>query len=84
MPYFVPCDDCHGERVLGGEPCVYCDGKGYREERQVSYPDLKARVRLDERLLSEPGFEMAFLFLLDQKAARHRAEIAAAGLGRAA
>lgn len=84
MAYFVPCDDCHGERVLDGEPCVYCDGEGYVEERLKTDAELKAEVRFIERFLSEPGYEMAFLFLLDQKAARHRAAIERAALGKAA
>ena len=84
MAFFVLCSDCDGTGLLDGESCVYCDGTGDVEDRQISYSDLKARVRLEERLLSEPGFEMAFLFLLDQKAEEHRAEIAAAMLGRAA
>lgn len=65
MAFYVTCPDCAGTGLLTDpvEPCVYCDGKGYIEERQVSYADLKARVRLDERLLSEPGYAMAVLFL---------------------
>lgn len=81
---FVTCSDCEGTRLLDGEPCVYCDGQGRVEERQETEVALKARVRLTERLLLEPGFAMAFLFLLDQKAAKYRAEFDALVLGKAA
>ncbi len=76
-PFFITCADCNGARLLDGEPCVYCDSKGYREEWQETEAALKERVRLCERLLFEPGFEMAFLFLLGRQGERHLAEIAA-------
>ena len=84
--FYISCPDCTGTGLFSDpeEPCVYCDGKGYREERRETDAELRARVRLHERLLWEPGFEMAFLYLLDAQIAGQRAEIERAALGKAA
>ena len=65
MAYFVPCPDCDGTGLLSDpvEPCIYCDGKGYREERQKTDAELRAEVRHAERCLFEPGYAMALLYL---------------------
>jgi DnaJ-class molecular chaperone len=52
-PYFVRCSDCSGTGLLSDpvEPCVYCEGKGYKPERQVTAAERRAEVRrLDEAL----------------------------------
>lgn len=79
-PYFIRCSDCKGTGLLSDpiEPCVYCEGKGYKPERQVTPAERRAEVRHIERFLFEPGYAMAVLFL----AARPRVEREA--LGKAA
>jgi RecJ-like exonuclease len=80
MAYYVPCSDCAGTGLLADpvEPCVYCDGKGHREERQKTDAERRAEVRHIERFLSEPGYAMACLFLAS------RPSIERAALGKAA
>lgn len=65
MAFYATCPDCAGSGLLTDpvEPCVYCDGKGYREERQKTAAELKAEVRHIERFLFEPGYAIAVLFL---------------------
>jgi DnaJ-class molecular chaperone len=65
MAYFVRCSDCSGTGLLSDpvEPCVYCEGQGYREERQPTDAELRAAVRHAERCLFEPGYAMALLYL---------------------
>jgi DnaJ-class molecular chaperone len=53
MAYFVRCSDCAGTGILSDpvEPCVYCEGQGYREERRKTDAELRAAVRrIDEQL----------------------------------
>jgi DnaJ-class molecular chaperone len=65
VAYFVRCSDCNGTGLLSDpvEPCVYCEGQGYREERQKTDAELRAEVRHAERCLFEPGYAMALLYL---------------------
>lgn len=80
MAYFVSCSDCDGTGLLSDpvEPCVYCEGQGYREERQKTDAELRAEVRHAERCLFEPGYAMALLYLAGIPAIEREA------LGRAA
>lgn len=65
MAFYATRPDCAGTGLLSDpvEPCVYCDGQGYVEERQESDAELRERVRFAKRFLSEPGYAMAVLFL---------------------
>ena len=58
------CSDCGGSCVLDGEPCVYCDGLGYREPRVQTYAELRESVRFTARCIEEPMYQVAVSYLL--------------------
>lgn len=75
---------CHYDDALPGEACEWCGGSGVYVRPEPTEAERKERYRFETRLLTEPGFEMAVRFLLDQRAARHRAEIEREALKKAA